>query len=253
MFKKILLFSLILLFSVSCNFSGNSISNLWFYTYNDASAGGDTTLNPTSFISLLKDGTYTLEFGTFDYGTWKYKNDELVLNSYTNKKITFHVNSINRAEMQLTSNNQTSHFENQPTEFKIPEENPFIKENNLWRIAAAKRESGTEIKHRLINHLRFWELYFKWALENNIQSIDVRSMPTLITIYGNGLTLKPYNTLPQKWLLYFYDEEDCRKANGIMEDVLRKENIAWPHTDSKYKAFISVFQQLQQKVKTINI
>ena len=78
-------------------------------------------------------------------------------------------------------------------------------------------------------------------------------MPTLIKIYGNGLELKPYNTLPQKWISYFYDEEDCRKANGIMEDVLRNENIAWPHTDNKYKAFISVFQQLQQKIRTVNM
>ena len=254
MHKRIFFFSLISLFLAGCNFLNNSISRLWFYTYSDTFTDSDTTLNPTSFISLLKDGNYTLDFGTFDYGTWEYKNHELLLRSYTNKKIAFPVNSVTRSEMQLKSNDkQTSHFESQPSAFKTPEENPFIKQNNLWRIAAAKRESDKEIKNRLLNHLRFWELYFKWALENNIQSIDVRSMPTLITIYGNGITLKPYNTLPQKWISYFYDEEDCRKANGIMEDVFTNENIAWPHTDNKYKAFISVFQQLQQKIKAINI
>ena len=155
--------------------------------------------------------------------------------------------------MQLRSGKQTIHFESQPAAFKIVRENPFVKENNLWRIPPGKKENDAEIKNRLLNHLKFWELYFKWALENNIQSIDVRSMPTLIKIYGNGLELKPYNALPKKWISYFYDEEDCRKANGLIEDVLRNENIAWPHTDNKYKAFISVFQQLQQKVKTMNM
>jgi hypothetical protein len=252
MFRKIHFIFLGCVFAISCNFSGNSVSRLWFYTYSDILRGGDTTLNPTSFISLLKDGTYTLDFGTFDYGTWEYKNKKLLLRSYKNENVIFPVASVSGNEMQLKSNDkQISHFESQPSSFETTAENPFIKENNLWRIAAGKKESDVEIKSRLLNHLRFWELYFKWALQNNIQSIDVRSMPTLIKIYGNGITIKPYNTLPQKWMLYFYDEEDCRKANGMMEDVFRNENIAWPHTDNKYKAFISVFQQLQQKVKAI--
>jgi len=85
--------------------------------------------------------------------------------------------------------------------------------------SASKKENREEIKHRLLNHCMFWERYFSWALENNLSSIDVRSTPSLIKIYGNGFALKPANELPAVWKSYFFDEEDCAEANGIIEEI----------------------------------
>ena len=34
--------------------------------------------------------------------------------------------------------------------------------------------------------------YFNWALDNELTTVDVRSTPTPIKIYGNGFTIKQY-------------------------------------------------------------
>lgn len=250
MYKKIIFVFLTSLLLNSCLSPKNQISQLWFYTFSDISSGeNDTRLNPSNFINLKNDGNYTRYFAAFEYGKWTFENGKLTLTNYKNETAIIIINSLTAHEMQVKFNErQTDNFESQPAN-SLSGKDPFSKENNLWRIPSNKKESDSEIKHRLLNHLKFWELYFTWALENNIQSIDVRSLPTLIKIYGNGIIVKPYNTIPEKWKSYFFDEEDCRKANSIVEDAFRDENIGWPHTDNKYKAFISVFQQLQEKIK----
>lgn len=140
-------------------------------------------------------------------------------------------------------------FEKLPGKFDDEALNPFSVVNNQWRIPANKKETDQQLKARLKNHCRFYEIYFKWALDNKLQKLDVRSTPSLIKIYGNGFELKPFTQLPEVWISYFYDEEDCRKANDIMEGIFKQKDIAWGNTDNRYKMFLSAFQQLQQLIK----
>jgi hypothetical protein len=122
---------------------------------------------------------------------------------------------------------------------------PFSKPSNLWRIPAVARENDDQIRMRLKNHCVFWVNCFTWALDNELTTIDVRSTPTPIKIYGNGFAIKRYNDLPETWKGYFYDSSDCKKANDMLENLVHTHNIAWAHTNNKYKMFISAFQQME--------
>jgi hypothetical protein len=243
--------TIFLLLLISCHTANNQFEKLWFYTFHSSTtANTDTTLTPASFIDIRKDGTYTSDFGTFDYGKWVLKDQQLRLINYKNVTSVINVAYFSGNEMQLgPSNGPLDNFESQPSLFASESQNPFSKENNLWRIQADKKETDTAIRDRLLNHFKFWEMYFTWAFENNIQYIDVRSTPTLIKIYGNGFGLKPTEQLPLAWKSYFFDEEDCKKANEKLKTLFDTNAVAWPHTENKYKMFISAFQQLQQKLK----
>ena len=118
-----------------------------------------------------------------------------------------------------------------------------------WHRVDTEADFLAEIKKRLRNHCSFWVSYFKWALENEMTTVDVRSTPTPIKIYGNGFTIKPFHELPDIWKSYFYDSSDCARSNAILEELVRTHTIAWAHTDNKYKMFISAFQQMQQFLK----
>jgi hypothetical protein len=250
-FKKIIF--LLSIPTISCHLKDEGIDKLWFYTYSSDVTNNDSTLTPTTFINLEKSGAYTANLGDFSYGKWKYNDHRLQLTD--NKKTTslIKVKFITEKQLQLVFDNatQVDYFESQP--LSSEKKSPFSLENNFWQIRADAKESNMKIKSRLLNHLKFWELYFTWALENDIQSIDVRSMPTLIKIYGNGFTLKSYDTLPAKWKSFFYDTVDCRKANDMIEFLLSKNDLSWPHTDNKYAAFISVFQQMQIKLRALDV
>jgi hypothetical protein len=235
----------------SCTFKKEGIDALWFYTYSTGNnKSDDQTITPASFLNLLPDKTYTRDFRGFDYGNWEKKDSLLLLRSIKGDTAVFPIKYFFGNELQLlTGKGTTVSFESQPGKFSSVNENPFSVENNQWRIPAAKKENDSELKNRLRNHAKFYEFYFRWALKYELSSIDVRSTPSLIKIYGNGFALKEFDDLPVTWRSYFYDEEDCRKANDILKNIFEHKDIAWSNTDNKYKMFISAFQQLQQLIK----
>lgn len=237
-----------LLVLISCGSRKDSVSRLWFFTHTNGTVrGSDTSLSPVSFLQLRKDGTYTLDFGRFEHGTWDLEEDQLFLKNQQGKTNSLGF-QFDGKEMQIKiGNNATANFESKP----LPKASadPFSKENNQWRIPPAKKETDSEIRQRLLNHCRFWEAYFTWALDNKLTTVDVRSTPTLIKIYGNGFGLKPFEELPAAWISYFYDEEDARRANNQMAYVFNDKDIAWGNSDNKFKMFLSAFQQLSRHLE----
>jgi hypothetical protein len=224
-----------------------NIEGLWYFIYN--AGGGSEDANPSSFLYLEPDHRYTRDFNKFDYGTWKLKGSELLLTSNQKQVISFPLKKFTENELLLISGKGTElNFERQPEKFNSAADNPFSIENNRWRIPAIRKESDLELRNRLKNHFRFHVVYFKWALNAGFNTIDVRSTPSPLKIYGNGFALKKFEELPDAWRTYFYDKEDCQKANDMIKNLFEKENIAWARTDNRFKMFISAFQQLEQKI-----
>jgi hypothetical protein len=232
----------------ACMNAKPSIGKLWFYTYSSDSSIDRVSLTPANFLELRPDNTFTSDLGKFHYGHWNLKDQQLFLNAEDGDINIVMINGLNQNEMQIqVGHSSASYFDG--LVLPKPEDDPFSRTNNLWRIHAATKETDDQIKKRLRNHCSFWVSYFKWALENEMTTVDVRSTPTPIKIYGNGFSIKPFHELPDIWKSYFYDSSDCRKANDILIDIVQTHNIAWAHTDNKYKMFISAFQQMQQFLK----
>jgi len=245
---KIKLF-LILFISIasvsSCLNTTPSINQLWFYTYSSDTSLDKNTLTPANFVELRADKTFTADLGKFQSGRWNMKDQQLFLNAENGEIDILLVNELKSKEMQVeVGRASAANFDGQPLP-KI-EQDPFSQKNNLWRKPAVAKESEVQLRKRLRNHCGFWVAYFTWALDNELGTVDVRSTPTPIKIYGNGFTIKPFNDLPVTWKQYFYDSADCAQANDILSEIVRTHTIAWAHTDNKYKMFISAFQQMEQ-------
>jgi hypothetical protein len=240
---------LLLQFMMGCHLAANSIHHIWFFTYSDG-PGKDTLINPASFLECRTDGSYTRDFGHFEYGTWRLDDKKLYLTDHLQHTTIYPVDMTRPNEMQMTiKEGFTAHFERQPLPDQKEGMDPFSRENNRWRVPATHKESDAEIHQRLYNHCAFWVAYFKWALDNEVSAIDVRGTPTNIKIYGNGFTLKPLDELPSTWKSYFFDQEDCAKANDIIKEIFRSGSIAWPHTDNRFKQFVGAFQQLENSLR----
>lgn len=220
------------------------------YTYlpeADGQAPVDTTLIVTSFLELLPDGTYTRDFGRFDYGNWNLKDNRLYLTNQQRKTYVYHVLSLTKKEMDVRlDSGRTGHFLTHLMPSGGRENDPFSTDNNQWRIPAKHKESDAEIRQRLLNHCRFWECFFTWVDDKNEGVIDVAGFPTPLKVYGNGFGLKHYDNLPPVWKSYFFDDEDCHKADTLIKHTFRRNKINWPQTDDDFKKLISGFKQLQQ-------
>jgi hypothetical protein len=249
--KAILLLTALWLGTLSgCLPVSPQICRLWFFTYNDGRGTGiDSSLSPVSFLELRPDHSYTRDFGRFEYGSWEMEQQQLVLKNQFDEQIRFAVRAIKTDEMLLEKGaSAVSHFEG----FKLPssaQNDPFSVTNNYWRIRASATESDQQLRDRLRSHMGFWESYFAWAMDNELTNLDVRSTPSPIKIYGNGFAVKPYADLPDSWKAFFYDSADCRRSTELLTETVRKNNIAWAHTDNKYKMFLSAFQQFKKFLK----
>jgi len=230
------------------------LSKIWFYTYDgttDQSGTGDPVLTPLNFINLQQDGQYTAYLSDFEWGSWSLDGKFIVLKS--DKKVT-HLKLEKMSEKEITMDIQPEnrymasyHFEGTENPGNNTD-NPFSKENNLWRIKATHKESDAEITARLKNHFRYWEKYFDWGVKEDKTSLDVRSLPGPLKMYGNGFTLVPLEDWAPEWKSNFFDMEDCRIAYNKLHYFFTYERIAWAKTDHKFKMFVSAFQQLQQKI-----
>lgn len=238
---------LLLAAATGCTLLVNPLPKLWFFTDGTGNPPGmNEPLTPASFIELRPDGSYTRDFGRFDYGNWLRKGNQLILTSHDHKTTTYPLTMPTSTEMQLSlSANYVAGFESKAIPAEDQKKDPFSLVNNRWRIPATHKESDPEIRQRLYNHCQFWETYFRWALDKELATVDVRSTPTPIKIYGNGFALKDSTDLPAEWASLFYDADDRGKASEMIRSIFQHKTIAWAQTDNKYKMFLSAFQQLQ--------
>jgi hypothetical protein len=247
--QNLLLFLLMAI--CGCHFHESLPSPLWFYAYSGgASSRWDSLLTTSSFVELRPDGTYTQDFGHFEFGNWSYKNDQLYLSDQKHTTYIYRVRSLNRKEMLLVfGKDKIGHFRGNPQLSGRDSKDPFSLMNNQWRIPAVHKESIPEIRKRLLCHLEFWETLFTWAVDNNIETMDVTHIPTPMKIYANGFGLKRYDSLSLRWKSFFFDEEDCHTADTLIKGVFRRNNINWPDFDNRYQTFVSGFHQMKEHLQ----
>ncbi|WP_276480895.1 hypothetical protein [Paraflavitalea pollutisoli] len=238
-----------------CASKRDVLCKVWFYTFDDTkthTGKGDPELSPVNFLNLQFDGKYTADLQGFQYGTWTLNDEAVVLTDANKKKHAIVLKAIAPNEIAvdvLPGNKDESMFKFEGSNNTFPEEeNPFSLANNQWRVKATHRENDAEILARVKNHLRYWEKYFAWGLETKKTTLDVRSLPGPLKIYGNGFELLPFERWSAEWNGHFFDEADAYKAWEKLHYFFTYKRIAWAKSDNKFKMFISAFQQMQNKM-----
>lgn len=233
----------------ACHSADKPGAQIWMYTSDlDRSRGSDTVLNNASFLDLRPDGGFTQDFGRFEYGTWNLKDQRLYLTDQHRKTYVYRVADLQKKTLflQVGAGDRIGGFRGLGAPPGSTEKDPFSTVNNQWRIPPAHRESDEEIRRRLLAHCRFWEMYFTWAQEAGIGEIEVRDMPTSLKVYANGFGIKHYDNQPAEWKSFFYDDQDCRRADSIIKHAFRTHDIVWPKTDDDIKKLISGCRQVEQ-------
>ena len=233
---------------IACYTPDKPGSGLYFFMpVSDGMEQTDTLLTIASFLELRPDGSFTQDFGSFNYGDWTLNNRRLYLTTQRHKTYVYRVTSLTKKELDVAlDSGRVGHFHLHAMPSGRPQKDPFSTYNNQWRIPATHKESDAEIRRRLYNHCQFWEVYFTWVEDWNEGVVDVAAFPSPLKVYGNGFGLKHYDKLPAEWKSFFYDEEDCHKADTLIKHTFHRHNIDWPDTNDDFKKLISGFQQLQR-------
>jgi hypothetical protein len=248
--KKPLNYVLLILLaaSVGCLGPGKPGTGLYiYYSVADGKAEGDTLLTAASFLELSANGSYTQDFGRFDYGSWMIRDQRLYLTNQRHRTYIYQIKKLTPQEMDLMLDaGRMGHFSVHSRPSSREEKDPFSRYNNQWRIPATHPESDAEIRQRLVNHCRFWETYLTWEKDQEHGIIEVKATPSPLKVYGNGFGLKHYGDLPAEWKSFFYDSTDCHKADTMIKRTFRRHEFVWPNTDDDLQKSISGTQQIQQ-------
>ena len=243
--------TLLLVLSLGACIQHKPGAGMYFYApVADGQEHPDTALNLASFLQLRPDGSFSEDFGRYDYGNWNLKDGRLYLTNQHRRTYVYRVLSFTRTELDLRMDSgRTGHFRTHAMPSSQAAKDPFSLVNNQWRIPAIHKESDAEIRQRLRNHCQFWEVYFRWADTENENTSGIGDFPSPMKIYGNGFGLKHFDNLPQTWRSCFFDEEDCHKADTMIKRTFRRNKINWPKTDNDLQKMISGFQQLQEQLR----
>lgn len=203
-------------------------------------------LSSAGFMDLQPDGTYSANLYVYDYGKWSYDNNTLILRGHNQRPRRYVVNELSGKEVLLTDvkENVWYVFNGFPNGFEKKTDNPFVPENNFWRLKAPKKETDEEIASRLRNHFMFWEKYFNWGNNEGVK-LNIGTVPSPLQMYGNGFELIHYNYQPMAWVNVFYDTLDCYRAYEKLYYLFAYNNIKWPKTKDRFENLASAFRQLQ--------
>lgn len=232
-----------------CNFPVKPGAQVWtFIMSSDNPPVWDTLLNRASYLDLRSDGRFTQDLGQFEYGSWELKDQRLYLSDQHHRTYVYRIPYLHNKLLflQLGTGDQIGQFRGRGIPPRSPEKDPYSIENNQWRMPPSHKESDEELRKRLQDHCRFWEVYFTWAQDEGIGAVNTKGVPSPLKIYGNGFGLKHYDDLPSEWRACFFDEADCHRADSIIKHAFRQHNIVWPDTDDDLKKIISGCHQVQQ-------
>ncbi|WP_127126494.1 hypothetical protein [Pseudoflavitalea rhizosphaerae] len=246
-----------LIFLNGCFSREGLLTKVWFFTYENKARAEESTdpeLSPVSFLNLQSKGRYTANFGGFEYGEWSVEDKILLLKPTGGKERRVLMKKLTDKELvaDLDPSNAyvaESRFEGFKNPLRDEEESPFSITNNKWRIKAKHKETSKEITDRLVNHFKYWEQYFRWGIESDKNSLDVRSHPSPLKMYGNGFALMPVDLWPEEWSRNFYDSSDRQAAFDKIRWTLRNKSVKWPESGHKFRQFVAAFQQMQTNVK----
>lgn len=178
--------------------------------------------------SFYPDSSFTSFSGTgeYDFGSWKFTSSkkEILISSkkvkdtfavkpqYTNDRAFLYLqNKKTRAQMRFASAGMVN------GEFL---KDPFLKENNTWRIKPAKAESNEQLLDRLGNYIKHLAYILKAGTDQKRQAVSFEFSEGLIKIYNGGIGIKPLDEVPLTWVSTYYSDEQALTAYKMFEGYL---------------------------------
>jgi hypothetical protein len=107
-------------------------------------------------------------------------------------------------------------------ERKSNESDPYAARNNQWRVKASRKESDSEIKLRVKNHVMFMQYVFEHALEIGLSRVSEPNIASPFEVYSNGVSMRKFEEIDD-WKDLFYDEDDARKGYDILHNVMSRD------------------------------
>jgi len=224
-------------------------------------------------LILRKDSSFDLLLmKQYVHGTWRYDQQKRILhlNDESAKKLSiqFGVDTVNGRLLHLDTDEfvierlavdhlsdpavsdylfRKSYYqfflEEDPNYFSNLSDDPYSKENNWWRVKPSQPETDRQIKNRVLDHLKFWQLLFHDANKFDRPFVSYNWFSSPLVVASNGVVMKLYADVKKEWDENFYDSVQAQKGYELMRKCFSKK-IKYMDTDNKYLRDEDIIKQL---------
>jgi len=137
--------------------------------------------------------------------------------------------------------------ETQPlTDYK---QDPLHGSNNLWRKKPSRKESPSEIKARLLNHLQHTAYILGASLERKTKNVSFSNSMGIVKIYKSAIGAITWDKVEQDWIDCFYDPQDAELAYQMFVGYLSKSRNGGGSTGSWVKDDYEILMALCEDIK----
>ncbi len=131
-------------------------------------------------------------------------------------------------------------------------DDPFYKDNVLWRIKPASAESDKAIRQRLKDCIHFFVLYYDQKINAKAETVSFIGLPTCFIWYSGGVAVQGESELQRKWIKCFYNRDQAMKAYELA-DKLIKQRYKLPQKESNWlRANVAILKRMEERIDSIN-
>lgn len=225
-------------------------------------------------LIIRKDSTFDMVlFKKYTHGTWSYNGQSktLVLSDELSpaNPIDLQVDSITPANVLLRVNQATlnrimpaygqsgtgfSFLQNHGPYFFVlsadkdkvnnQKEDPYSKQNNLWRIKPSKAEDDDELNARVRNHVEFVKQLMQNVVDGRQTYISLHSFRTPLVISSDDIRVQPYNDITDGWNENFYDSTEAKKGYDLLLNAIVGSNMKPAAGDDRFQNNVAMLNEL---------
>jgi hypothetical protein len=235
MAKHILTFIAIVLFVSACNLLSPSLETTWHITKIEPIAQDkeSESIFTDAYLSFYDDGAASffnknehdksLGQPLYRLGEWIRDGDALKVSlKKTMIDVTFNIVELTDKWLVLEITQGPKEtigtlLKCQPSDaYRSKSFDLLSPVNNTWRTAPAHKESRAAVKSRVVNHLDFLLGYFKMVDDKSQDYFETGILQTPFGFYSNGIAIPNEFEMDNKWLPYFFDEEDAKLGGKML-------------------------------------
>lgn len=240
-----------------------NIKGLWLVTGVD-SADFDPALlqlensHINRFLYLQDDGSFTSDMsGQYDFGTYDLSNTSksvLSLKSHTGSEYqyTFIYNVqegmgyiLDEISLPGFNNNKSVRIKCTVRGYAYPRksDDPYMQENNKWRIPAAQPENDSLLVKRISNHIDFWLAFLASTDAQDQSTVNFKNFNTCFQFSSYGILLEDVKDWPPQFRSLFYNLQNAERAYTLIEDAIYKSKV--PDNENAYQFGMEIFKKIQ--------
>ncbi|MFP4165406.1 MAG: hypothetical protein ACLFVE_15645 [Chitinispirillaceae bacterium] len=116
-----------------------------------------------------------------------------------------------------------------------------------WMKKPSQKETKAQIAERVLVYLSFWEQFFQYGVDNDVEGLEWPAIPNVFRFASNGIGLVSADEIPPEWEETFYDGKSAAQAYILLGRSF--DEVSWSSNAVVFKSHVAALRQMKEYVR----